>query len=244
MTRSLIALAALVLTLAPLSVRAQGSALHPSTGSGQVVSGRQIAQAAFREIAGLAHDADHQYVAVSMVPDQVVTGDRVALRAQAPIGTQSFVNVPVAIDVDGKLDRTVYVGYRMQQYVETAVAAHDIVPGTVLSADDLTMARVPYTGQPGNGVDALVGRKVTGAALKGQPVTIAATTVNQIVKAGATVVLIIRDSGVQVTADVIARTSGGLGDQVSVYNPSTNKALSGTVIAPGTVELDISGGDE
>jgi len=233
--RSLAALAALLLTLAPLGAQAQ-SLLH--------VSGQRIAQIASREIAGLAHDADHQYVAVSVVPDQVMTGDRVALHAQSPIGTSSFVNVPVTIDVDGKLDRTVYVGYRMQQYVETAVAAHDIVPGTVLSAGDLAMARVPFTGRPGNGIDALVGRKVTGSLLKGQPVRIEATTVNQIVKAGSTVVLVVRDSGVQVTADVIARTSGGLGDEVSVYNPSTNKALSGTVTAPNTVELDISGGDQ
>jgi flagella basal body P-ring formation protein FlgA len=236
MMRSLIALTVALLTLAPLAVRAQGSVL--------TVSGRRIAQAASREIADLAHDADHQYVAVSVVPDQVVTGAHVSLHAQSPIGTPSFVNVPVAINVDGKLERTVYVGYRMQQYIETAVAAHDIVPGTVLSADDLVMARVPYTGRPGNGIDALVGRKLSGSLLKGQPVTIAATAVNEIVKAGATVVLIVRDAGVQVSADGIARTSGGLGDEVSVYNPSTHKAISGTVTAPNTVELDISGGDQ
>lgn len=233
--RTLTALAIAILTLAPLGALAQGSVLH--------VSGQRIAQVASREVASLAHDADHKYVAVSLIPDQIVTGDRVELHAQEPVGSPSFVNVPVAIDVDGKLDRTVYVGYRMQQYVETAVAAHDIVPGTVLSEDDLLMARVPYAGRPGNGIDALVGRKVTGSVLKGQPVTIEATSVNQIVKAGATVILIVRDNGVEVSAPVIARTSGGLGDQVSVYNASTNKALSGTVTAPGTVELDISGGD-
>lgn len=236
MIRSLLTVAALALMLAPLDARAQGSVLH--------VSGQRITQAASREIAALAHDADHQYVAVSAVPDQVVTGDRIALHAQSPVGTPSFVNVPVVIDVDGKVDRTIYVGYRMQQYVETAVAAHDIVPGTVLSEDDLTIARMPFAGRPANGVEALVGRKVLGAVLKGQAVTIADTAENQIVKAGSTVVLIIRDNGVQVTADVVARTSGGIGDEVSVYNPSTNKALSGTVTAPGTVELDISGGDE
>jgi flagella basal body P-ring formation protein FlgA len=227
---------ALVLMLAPLAARAQSSVL--------TVSGERIAQAASREVATLAHDADHRYVAVSVVPDQRVAGDRVEVRAQSPVGTASFVNVPVAIDVDGKLDRTIYVGYRMQKYVETAVAAHDILPGTVLSEDDLATQRVPYMGRPGNSTDALVGRKVIGAVLKGQPVTIGDTAENQIVKAGSTVVLIVRDNGVQVSADAIARTSGGLGDQVFVYNPSTNKALSGTVTAPGTVELDISGGDE
>lgn len=236
MMRTLIAAAALLLALAPLGASAQGAVLR--------VSGERITQAASHEIATMAHDADHQYIAVSVIPDQVVSGGRVALHVQSPIGNTSFLNVPVAIDVDGKLDRTIYVGYRMQQYVETAVAAHDIVPGTVLSEDDLTMARVPYSGRPGNGITALVGRKVTGSVLKGQPVTIEATSINQIVKAGATIVLIVRDSGVEVTADAIARTSGGLGDQVSVYNPSTNKALSGTVTGPGTVELDISGGDQ
>lgn len=236
MMRLPIALLALVLAFAPLGVRAQSSVLH--------VSGRQIVQAASRAVADLARGQDEQYVAVTIVPDQVVNGDRVAVHAQAPIGTQAFVNVPVAIDVDGKLNRTIYVGYRMQQFVETAVASHDMVPGTVLSADDLTMARVPSSGRPANGIGVLVGRKLTGSLLKGQPVTIAATMENQIVKAGTTVVLIVRDGAVQVTADAIARTSGGLGDQVSVYNPSTSKALSGTVTGPGTVVLDISGGDE
>ncbi len=234
----------LVLSLAPALAGAQEPVLHPSTGSGQVLSGERIALAASREIATLTHDADHEYVAVSVVPDQVLTGDSVAVHAESPVGSPSFVNVPVRIDVDGKLDRTIYVGYRMQQYIETAVAARDLVPGSILSEDDLAMARVPYTGRAGNGVDALVGRKTLEALLKGQPITIADTSVNQIVKAGSTVVLIVRDDGVQVTADVVARTSGGLGDQVSVYNPSTNKALSGTVTGPGTVVLDISGGDE
>jgi flagella basal body P-ring formation protein FlgA len=235
------ALAATLFVLAPLSVRAQGEVLH--------VSGQRIAQVAAREIASLPHDADHRYVAVSLIPDQLVMVRQahhgtMALHAQAPIGSPSFVNVPVTIDVDGKVNRTVYVGYRMQQYMETAVAAHDIVPGTVLSADDLVLARVPFTGWPANGIDALLGRRVAGSVVKGQPVTIQATSVNQIVKAGSTVILIVRDDGVEVIADCIARTGGGLGDQVSVYNASTNKALSGTVTAPGTVELDISGGDQ
>lgn len=234
--RPIAVLAVVLIALAPLGARAQGMVLH--------VSGQRIAEVASHELATLAHDADHRYVAAGSVPDQIVNGDSVALHAQAPLGTASFVNVPVAIDVDGKLERTVYVGYRMQAYVETAVAAHDLVPGTVLGADDLTMARMPFTGEPGNGIDALLGRKLTGSLLKGQPVTIGLTAENQIVKAGATVVLIVRDGGVQVTADAVARTSGGLGDEVSVYNPSTNKALTGTVTGPGTVVLDISGGDE
>lgn len=241
--RSLIALSALFLMLVPIGARAQGA---PLTGSGtavQRISGQRIALAAAHAVATLPHDASHRYIAASMIPDQVVSAGRVALRAGSAIGTASFVNVPVAIDVNGRLDRTIYVGYRVQHYVETAVAAHDLVPGSVLTADDLTMARVPDTGRLPNGIEALLGRRIAGSVVKGQPIPIEATHENQIVQAGSTVVLIVRDSGVEVTADVVARTSGGMGDQVSVYNPSTYKALSGTVTAPGTVVLDISGGD-
>ena len=224
------------LALAPFGARAQGFAQ-------QRVSGKRITMLAAAQIAFVSHGADEAFVPIATVPDQLVGEGRVDLHAGAPTGSRSFVNVPIEIDLDGKLDRTVLVGYRVQQYVDTAVAARDIAPGEVLGQDDVTMARVPFTGMPGNGMDVLVGRRLNEAVLKGQPITIAATSVNQVVKAGATVVLVIRDGGVAVSADVIARTGGGIGDQVFVYNPATHKALSGTVTGPGTVELDISGGD-
>lgn len=227
---------ATILALAPFGARAQDFAT-------QRVPGKRIALIAQRQLLFLPHDTDKDFVAAGLVPDQVVSDGRIELRAGAPSGGTAFVNVPVEIDVNGKAERTVLVGYRVQEFVETAVAAHDLAPGTVLSADDLTIARLPFTGVPANGTDVLVGRKLDSAVLKGQPVRIQSTAVNQIVKAGSTVVFIIRDSGVAVSADAIARTGGGLGDQVFVFNPSTHKALSGTVTGPGTVELDISGGD-
>jgi flagella basal body P-ring formation protein FlgA len=211
--------------------------------STQRISGERIALLAAREVAAISHAVDRSFVPVSAVPDQIVSDGHVDLRAQSPVGTSAFVNVPVQIEVDGHLDRTVLVGYRVQQYIETAVAAHDLAPGTVLTAQDLKVTRVPYTGRPGNGIDVLLGRRVQSAVLKDQPIPIEATAVNQIVKAGSTIVFIVRDSGVAVAADAIARTGGGLGDQVFVFNPSTRKALSGVVTGPGTVELDISGGD-
>lgn len=235
--KKLALLAAALLVLAPFGARAAGFA-------SQTISGKRIASLAAQEVAGLTHGPDQGYVRVSTVPDQVVSDGHVDLRAQSPVGTTSFVNVPVQIEVNGRLDRTVLVGYRVQQYVETAVAAHDLAPGTVLGEDDLVMARVPYTGRPGNGTDVLLGRRVNGAVLKGQAVALQSTSVNQIVKPGSTVMFIVRDEGVAVSADAIARTGGGLGDQVFVFNPSTHKALSGVVTGPGTVELDISGGND
>jgi flagella basal body P-ring formation protein FlgA len=233
----LAALVASVLLLAPFGARAADIVT-------QRVSGKRIAMLAARELAGLSHEPNQDFVPVSLVPDQVVSDGHVDLRAQSPVGGTAFVNVPVQIEVNGHLDRTVLVGYRVEQYVQTAVAAHDLTPGTVLSEDDLRMERVPFEGRAGNGIDALVGRRLNAAVVEGQPVAFSATSVNQIVKPGSTVMFVIRDDGVAVSADAIARTGGGLGDQVFVYNPATHKALSGVVTGPGTVELDISGGTE
>lgn len=208
----------------------------------QRIAGSRIAKIAQRIVAALPHDKSHAYVPVALVPDQLVAVGHVSLLAGSPIGTPTYVSVPVKVAVDGVVDRTVFVGYRVTTFELTAVAAHDLAPGSVLDASDLRMARVPSRGGLGNGVEALLGRKVYAPVLKGQPITIGMTSVNQIVKAGSTVVFIVHDNGVEIAADVIAQTAGGLGETVQVFNPQTHKALSGIVTAPGTVELDLSGG--
>ena len=227
--------AVLMTALAPLGANA--GALGT-----QRISGKSIAAAAGAVLAHFTRDANAGYVPAASVADQLVSGGHVNLRAQSPIGTSSFVNVPVQIEVDGRLDRTVLVGYRVQEYVQTAVAARDLAPGTVLQSDDLVIGRVPFSGRPVNGMEALVGRKTTVALLKGSAVAFSDTSVNQIVKAGATIVFTVRNGPVSIAADMIARSAGGLGEQVFVFSLATHKQLSGTVTGPNSVELDITEG--
>ena len=58
-------------------------------------------------------------------------------------------------------------------------------------------------------------------------------------EAGSPVVLIVHDGSVALAADVIARTSGGLGETVTVYDEGARKMLSGLVTAPSRVELTL-----
>jgi len=69
----------------------------------------------------------------------------------------------------------------------------------------------------------------------------AAYVVNELVKPGSSIVFIVHDGPVALSADVIARTGGGMGDIVSVYNPQTRTALSGVVTGPNTVEYTLPG---
>jgi flagella basal body P-ring formation protein FlgA len=231
---ALLALLTMGAILAPVAARAQVE-------GGQSISGKTFERLAKHAIASIDVPGDEALIQASPVRDQIVGTGKVSLNVESPMITPSYVNVPIEITLDGAFVRTLFVGYRVQQYVRTAVAARDIVAGTVLTPGDVTIARVPSFGRLPNGTEVLVGRKVFSAFRKGQPIYIEATTTNQIVKPGTVVVLIVNDGGVSVVTEVQARTGGGLGDQVSVYNPQTNKMLSGTVIGPGRVELDIMG---
>jgi flagella basal body P-ring formation protein FlgA len=235
MTRSLAA--AVLFALAVLA----GAPAARAQSLTQVLAGKRFVALAEPAERAVQLSGDAQLVPVGPVPDQIVPLGSVALVVQNAIVTQAYVNVPIQIDVNGKFLRQVFVGYRVQRYASTAVATRDLLPGAVLDSDDVRLARVVYTGQPINGAQVLMGRRVIGAIRAGAPIAIENTEVDQIVKAGNTVTLVVDDNGVSVVADVVARTSGGLGDHVCVYNPQTNKTLTGTVVGPDRVELNLSG---
>ncbi len=207
----------------------------------QRIPGARLEALAKPQLARVHLQGDAELQRSFPVADQIVPSGKLALVVGSAIASPSYVNVPIDIDVNGTFVRQVFVGYRVQRYVHTAVAAHDLVPGTVLTPNDLTMARIPWNGGRTNGENVLIGRKILSAVRKGAPIAIESTQVNQIVKPGATVVMIVRDNGVAVVADVVARTGGGLGEGVTVYNPQTNRTLSGTVVGPDRVELNLSG---
>ena len=209
----------------------------------QPVTGAQIAALTDKLAAGLIHDADRAVVPAFRVYDQTVPLGRVSLMTLAPMVYTTYVAVPVQISVDGRVVKTVTAGYRVQQYIHTAVAAHDLTPGAVLGSDDVTLARMLSNGRPAVETAALIGRKIRAATPRGAAIFVEQTAVNELVKAGSGAILIVRDGPVALTADVIARTGGGLGESVTVYNAQTNKLLSGTVTGPDRVELVLPGGD-
>ncbi len=228
----LLAILASAAICAPLPARAAET---------QRIGGSEFVALATRAIGTITVSGDSALVQAAPVRDQIVPAGAISLVLETPLATPTYVNVPIDVDVDGSFVRTVFVGYRMQQYVRTAVASHDLVAGTVIAASDLTMGRVPWNGRLGNGTDVLVGRKIFVPFRKGQPVYIEQTQTNMIVKPGSSVVLIVNDGGVSVVAQGVARTGGALGDEVSVYNPTTNHTLSGMVVGPDRVQLDIMG---
>jgi flagella basal body P-ring formation protein FlgA len=193
---------------------------------------------------GLVNDVDRSVVPAFRLADQSVPLGKVEIMPLQPMVYATYIAVPVQLVVDGRVAKTVTSGYRVQQYIHTAVAAHDLTPGALLSADDLTLARVLSNGRPSVDVVSLIGRKVRAATPRGAQIFVEQTSVNELVKAGAGAILVVHDGPVALTADVIARTGGGLGESVTVYNAQTNRILSGTVTGPNRIEITLPEGEE
>jgi flagella basal body P-ring formation protein FlgA len=237
----LMLLPAMVATM-PAAALAQATVALATT-TAQHVSGVEIA-ALTDKLAGLViNDPDRSVVPAFHLADQVVPAGKVELTTLSPLVYATYISIPVQIAVDGRIAKTVMAGYRVQQYIHTAVAAHDLTPGAILSADDLTLSRVLSNGRPSVDLGALVGRKIRAATPRGAVIFVEQTSINELVKAGAGAILVVHDGPVSLTADVVARTGGGLGESVTVYNAQTNKILSGVVTGPDRVELVLPEGD-
>ncbi len=229
---------------AAIAALAGAFALPAGAAQRQIVSGTRIAAIADR----VAHDlvgGDRSIASAFPIADQdVPSGEVTIAKAGTPIVNAVYVSVPIEIDVDGRRERTVVAGYRVTEYVKTAVAAHDLAAGTLLGPGDITYGRSPANGRLAVAPEALLGRKVRAALARGASVYPEQTAANELVHAGDAVVLVIRDGAVALSADVVARTSGALGEHVAVYSTQTKKALSGIVIGSERVELVLPGDTE
>ena len=210
----------------------------------QIVPGMRVAAVADRVARGLVSGPDRSIAAAYQVADQNLPAGEVQIApAGTPFVSSSYIGVPVGITVDGKLARTVVAGYRVTTYVRTAVAGRDLAPGAVLAESDLALARVPSNGRPVVGVESLIGRKLSSATPKGAPLYVEQTVPDTVVKPGQSAILVVHDGNVALTADVVARTGGAIGDTVTVFNPQTQKAIAAVVTGKNRVELILPGGD-
>jgi flagella basal body P-ring formation protein FlgA len=210
----------------------------------QVVPAARLTALAERAAHAIVSDPDRELQATYKFTDQRVPAGELAVEVLSTQYNPSYIAIPLELRVDGKLIRTVYAGYRIVTYVKTAIAARDLAAGYVISDGDLTIGRVALNGHPTVDAASLVGRKLNVSIARGTPVYAEQTRVNELVIAGQPVIYILHDGPVAVAADVVARTGGGLGQLVAVYNPMTRKSLSGIVTGPGKVEFTLPGDQE
>ena len=209
----------------------------------QIVSASRLMELADKAVRAVVNGPDREVRSDYKFTDQPVPAGKVTIDVQQSQYNPTYIAIPLTIDVDGKPVRTIFAGYRIVTFIHSAVAAGDLQAGTVLTRDNVTVGRVESNGRGPVDVAMLIGRKLNVAVGGGKPLYFEQTGINQLVTAGQPVVYILHDGPVAISADVIARTGGGMGQVVAVYNPTTRKALSGVVTGPGQVEFTLPGGE-
>ncbi len=130
---------------------------------------------------------------------------------------------------------------RAEPMLEVAVAASRLLPGSILSAADLRMARLPATRVPAGAVSRIedaVGKQLRIQAAPGAPLPISELTVPTLVRRDARVLMLAETPGLSLSAEGRALENGAAGEHVRVLNPSSRAVLDAVVIGVGRVRID------
>ena len=122
--------------------------------------------------------------------------------------------------------------------VRIVVPAHDIARGQTISESDLTYATVSGNALMAGTVSNIAAVKdMEARRLLHAGETLRADDVRHpiVVTKGQTITMLFRAPGVELTAMGRAMGEGGIGDTITVQNPSSYRMISGVVSAPGTV---------
>jgi flagella basal body P-ring formation protein FlgA len=122
--------------------------------------------------------------------------------------------------------------------VRIVVPAHDIARGQVIADSDLTYATVQGSALMAGtvtGMEALKDMEARRMLHAGEVLRADDVRRPVVVTKGQTVTMLFRAPGVELTAMGRAMGEGGVGDTVTVQNPSSFRMIAGVVSAPGTV---------
>jgi flagella basal body P-ring formation protein FlgA len=172
----------------------------------------------------------------------LVSPGKLEYRAGAPRGRveSGTMTVPVTILVEGAPAKNVDVPFRIKRAVTAVVAMRDLEVGSVIRAEDVTVAKIetPAGGTTLIDPQLVIGRKTTRRIAQGAPLSDAVTGTVKIVANGARLVVVSAVGGVSISVPGTARSAGGVGERVRVYIEETKKELSGVVVDAATVRLE------
>jgi flagella basal body P-ring formation protein FlgA len=165
---------------------------------------------------------------------------KVELKTGEPrIAGRSTGTIPVQVAVDGRVETTVTVSFRVLRQAPVVVAARDVLPGTVLTEEDVSVEERPMTTGPlllGEATLA-VGQQAAVPIRRGTPLTSSMLRAPVLVKRGERVKLICRGHTFTATAGGEALQDGVLGRPVRVRNLSSLLDVTGIVTGAQVVEV-------
>jgi flagella basal body P-ring formation protein FlgA len=152
--------------------------------------------------------------------------------------SQQF-STSLVIDATGMAPQNLDLAGLAQPSVEALVASHDLLPGEVLDASDVTLAQLPasLTANAISSVDDAIGMSVKSGVQAGQAVTPDNLDQPILVRKGAFVLLNLNTPGMVLTAQGVALGAGGNGSLIPVLNPASHAVVQAVITGPGSASI-------
>jgi len=206
----------------------------------RLIIGEEIRQAIRNEVR--RHISSPNFVRLD-VPDQIaVPNGNSTLKVSFSSSTNLFqpFSVSVAVEVDGKVFRRFSAMVAIEAEAEIYVAAKDLSAGARISPEDIRLERRKLNNAPSKYLTAgasLKGTVLTKPILAGQEITSDAFMSGVVVRSGDMVKIIALWGAVQLSISGQARSSGKVGERVSVKNLQSDTVIQATVVDEGVVEV-------
>lgn len=150
------------------------------------------------------------------------------------------ISLALVVRVNGRVEKNLSLRLLVDARTDMVVAARQLAANTVLTADDLQIAKHEVAqagGQPLTRISEAVGKKLRAAVRSGAPLRGGQLTTVPVVVSGQLVTIIAENGGVRITVAGRARSSGGIGDLIRVQNLLSNKEFPARVLDAATVEV-------
>ncbi len=153
-------------------------------------------------------------------------------------GTGNF-DAAMMISAAGMAPQGLELSGLAEASVPALVASHNLAPGEVLNAADVTIARLPDSQAPNAPVSAAdaIGMTTSIGVAAGAAISAGNLTTPILVAKGATVILTLTLPGLAVTAQGIALGAGGTGSVIPVLNAASHAVVQAVVTGPDAASI-------
>lgn len=128
----------------------------------------------------------------------------------------------------------------VREFIQVPVAKHALATGTIVSAQDVKMARANLSDVPVDSArnpQEIVGQAIKYPISHGEVFSRRKLSLPSIVERGSRVTLRYRTSLLEATASGVAMEEGILGQRIQVRNESSKKVITGEVLSEGLIEV-------
>jgi flagella basal body P-ring formation protein FlgA len=153
-------------------------------------------------------------------------------------GRTTFLINASSFDNGRREDIRHQIDAQVSEWIKLPVASRPVSKGSMVSGDDVMMARLNLNTIPKDAVresSGIIGHETQRDIGYGEVFRNNRLSIPPAVAAGSRVTVVYRRGGLEATASGIAMESGTIGEEIRIRNDSSRKVVSGTIIESGLI---------